>query len=71
MDDKCIDIDSSFEQIKLECGFLSRYSNEIRYPFRIQVYEEDIIYVMNSVEKIKNMNALKKIREEILQISKS
>ena len=65
LNDKCIEIDSNFEEIKMECGFLNRYVNEIRYPYRIQVYEEDVMYVMKSVEKIKDMSTLKKIRKEI------
>jgi hypothetical protein len=40
---------------------------EIRYPYRIQVYEEDVIYVINSVEKMRNIDALKKIREETMK----
>jgi hypothetical protein len=44
---------------------LNRYVNEIRYPYRIHVYEEDVVYVINSVEKIQNIAALKAIREEI------
>lgn len=67
LNDKCIEIDSNFEEIKMECGFLNRYVNEIRYPYRVQVYEEDIIYVIKSVEKIKNMSTLKRIREEIIK----
>ena len=67
LNDKCIEIDSNFEEIKMECGFLNRYVNEIRYPYRVQVYEEDVIYVIKSVEKIKNMSTLKRIREEIIK----
>ena len=65
LNDKCIEINSIFEEIKMECGFLNRYINEIRYPYRIEVYEEDVIYVMKSVEKIRSLSILKKIREEI------
>jgi len=57
--------DNSFQEIKMECGFLNRYINEIRYPYRIQVYEEDVLYVINSVEKIRNMKQLKKIGEKL------
>ena len=67
LNDKCIEIDSNFEEIKMECGFLNRYVNEIRYPYRVQVYEEDVIYVIKSVEKIKEMSTLKRIREEIIK----
>jgi hypothetical protein len=54
----------------MECGFLNRYINEIRYPYRIQVYEEDVMYVIRSVEKIRNMEAFKKIREEFIKEDK-
>jgi HEPN domain-containing protein len=60
LNDKCIEIDNGFQEIKMECGFLNRYINEIRYPFRIEVCEEDVMYVIRSVKKIKNIEALKK-----------
>ncbi|WP_461246391.1 HEPN domain-containing protein [Treponema sp. R6D11] len=69
LNDNCIEIDNNFQEIKMECGFLNRYINEIRYPYRIQVYEEDVIYVIRSVEKIRNIDALKKIREELKNIN--
>jgi HEPN domain-containing protein len=67
LNDKCIEIDSGFEEIKMECGFINRYVNEIRYPYRIEVYEEDLIYVIKSVEKIVNLDIFKRIREEIIK----
>jgi HEPN domain-containing protein len=66
LNDKCIETDSCFQEIKMECGFLNRYNNEIRYPYRIQVYEEDVVYVIKSVEKIRNIEPLKKIREKLI-----
>ena len=66
LNDKCIEIDGCFQEIKMECGFLNRYNNEIRYPYRIQVYEEDVVYVIKSVEKIRNIEPLKKIREKLI-----
>ncbi|MDR1105746.1 MAG: HEPN domain-containing protein [Treponema sp.] len=71
LNDRCIEIDNNFEEIKMECGFINRYVNEIRYPYRIEVYEEDVIYVINSVEKIRSLDTLKKIREEINNEEKS
>jgi HEPN domain-containing protein len=65
LNDKCAETDGSFGEIKIECGFINRYVNEIRYPYRLEVYEEDVIYVINSVERIRNLDALKNIREEI------
>jgi hypothetical protein len=37
-----------------------------REPYRIEVYEEDVIYVIKSVEKIRCLDILKKTREEII-----
>jgi HEPN domain-containing protein len=71
LNDNCIEFSNDFQEIKMECGFLNRYINEIRYPYRIQVYEEDVKYVIKSVEKIININALREIREELLKIDKS
>jgi HEPN domain-containing protein len=70
LNDRCIEIDGDFEVIKMECGFINRYVNEIRYPYRIEVYEEDVIYVINSVEKIRGLDILKKIREEMTKEDK-
>lgn len=70
LNDKCIEIDNGFNEIKMECGFINRYANEIRYPYRVQVYKEDILYVMMSIEKIRNIDALKKIRDEIIKNDK-
>jgi len=71
LNDKCIEIDDNFQEIKMECGFLNRYINEIRYPYRIQVCEEDVMYVINSVEKIRSIGQMKKIREELNLMSLS
>jgi HEPN domain-containing protein len=68
LNDKCIEIDNSFQEIKMECGFLNRYINEIRYPYRIQVFEEDVKYVIMSVEKIKSIKPLKEVRNEIIKL---
>jgi HEPN domain-containing protein len=65
LNDMCIEIDGDFEKIKMECGFINRYVNEIRYPYSIEVSEEDSAYVINSVEKIMSLDIYKKIREEI------
>ena len=70
LNDKCIEIDNNFQQIKMECGFLNRYISEIRYPYRIQVSEEDVKYVIRSVEKIRSIEALIKIREESIKKDK-
>ena len=45
--------------------FLNRYINEIRYPYRIQVYEENVIYVIKSVEKIINLKPILDLKNSI------
>ena len=55
--------------IKIECGFLNRFVNEIRYPLRIEVCEEDVLFVMKSVEKIRSLDILKHIRSAIINLS--
>ena len=68
LNDYCIEINKNFLNIKMECGFLNRYNNEIRYPNRIEVNEEDVNFVIKTVEKIKEIEELKSIREEIIKL---
>ena len=57
----CIEKDSTFESIRIECSLLNRFTNEIRYPHRIEVNEDDIKYSLGAVEKIKNIGPMKKL----------
>ena len=57
----CIEKDSSFEIIRTECGLLNRFANEIRYPHRIEIKEEDVNYSINAVERIRNLEPIKKL----------
>jgi hypothetical protein len=54
----CIDIDGRFENIRTECGLLNRFTNEIRYPHRVEIKEEDITYFLNAVERIRNFEPM-------------
>jgi HEPN domain-containing protein len=72
----CIDIDKKFENIRTECGLLNRFTNEIRYPHRIEIKEEDITYSLNAVERIRNFepmlnlrNTINKEKENVKEIS--
>ncbi|MDR0264468.1 MAG: HEPN domain-containing protein [Sphingobacterium sp.] len=58
----CIGNDHQFENIREECGFLNKFTNEVRYPHRIEIKEEDVIYSINAVEKIKNIEPIKKLK---------
>ena len=61
----CVENDNGFEIIRTECGLLNRFTNEIRYPHRIEIKEDDVIYSINAVERIKNLEPIKKIRDII------
>jgi HEPN domain-containing protein len=58
----CVEKDNSFEVIRTECGLLNRFTNEIRYPHRIEIKEEDVNYSISAVERIRNLEPIKKLR---------
>jgi HEPN domain-containing protein len=55
----CIEKDNAFESIRIECSSLNRFTNEIRYPHRMEVNEDDINYSLSAVERIKNIQPMK------------
>ena len=61
----CVEKDNSFEVIRAECSLLNRFTNEIRYPHRIEIKEEDVSYSISAVGRIKNLEPIKKIRDII------
>ena len=61
----CVEKDNSFEIIRTECSLLNRFTNEIRYPHRIEIKEEDVSYSISVVERIKNLEPIKKLRDII------
>ena len=61
----CIKNDNCFEKIKTECGILNRYTNEIRYPHRIEIEAEDVNYAISAAERIRDVEPIKKIIEII------
>jgi HEPN domain-containing protein len=50
----CIEIDSNFESIIVECGFLNRFATNIRYPHRYEITEDDTNFSIKAVEKVRN-----------------
>jgi len=56
----CMEKDNIFENIRTECSLLNRFTNEIRYPHRIEINKEDVNYSINAVERIRNIEPLKK-----------
>ena len=61
----CVEKDNSFEIIRTECGLLNRFTNEIRYPHRIEIKEEDVNYSISAVERIRNLEPIKKLKDII------
>jgi HEPN domain-containing protein len=59
--ESCIEKDPLFENFRIECGVLNKFSNEIRYPHRIEIVENDVRYSLDAVERIKNIKPIKKI----------
>jgi len=57
----CIEKDKNFENIRTECSLLNKFTNEIRYPHRIEIKEEDVDYSINAVERIRNIDPMKKV----------
>jgi hypothetical protein len=44
-----IGLDQALEQIRSERGILNEFANEIRYPYRIEIKEEDVV---RNIDKI-------------------
>jgi HEPN domain-containing protein len=57
----CIEKDKKFENIRTECSLLNKFTNEIRYPHRIEIKKEDVDYSINAIELIRNIDPMKKI----------
>jgi HEPN domain-containing protein len=57
----CIEKDNYFENIRTECSLLNRFTNEIRYPHRIEIKEEDVNYSISAVERIKIVSPIKEL----------
>jgi HEPN domain-containing protein len=61
----CVEKENSFEIIRTECSLLNRFTNEIRYPHRMEIKEEDVSYSLKAVERVRNLEPIKKIRDII------
>jgi hypothetical protein len=66
----CIEKDNNFENIRTECSLLNRFTNEIRYPHRIEINEEDVNYSINAVEHIRNIEPIKKVIDIVNNMKK-
>jgi HEPN domain-containing protein len=57
--ESCIKKNPMFENIRSECSFLNKFTNEIRYPHRIEIKEEDVSFSISAVENIQNIEPIK------------
>jgi HEPN domain-containing protein len=67
----CIGRDVSFGNIRTECSLLNKFTNEIRYPHKIEINKEDVDYSVNAVKRIKSMEPIKKIIDIVNSLGKS
>jgi HEPN domain-containing protein len=61
----CIEHDCNFEEIKTECGYINRFTNDIRYPHKYETNENDVNYSINAVKKIRNFKPISDLRNMI------
>ena len=54
----CTKNDKLFESIIVECGFLNRFANDIRYPHKYEVSEVDANFSIGAVEKVRNFTPI-------------
>ena len=62
---RCVQIDNNFQNLMTVCGFLNMFSNDIRYPHKYQVNENDVNFAINAVEKIRNFKPFFDLRNII------
>jgi len=63
----CITLDPQFEEIKIECGILNKFNNNIRYPDGIETDENDVILSIKTMEKIISIKPLVDLKTEIIK----
>jgi hypothetical protein len=61
----CIEKDIEFQNIKIICEFLNRFANDIRYPHKYEVNEDDVNYCINAVEEVKKLKSIIEIQNEM------
>jgi len=61
----CVEKDNDFINIQTLCDFLNRFANDIRYPHKYEVTEEDVNFSIKAVEKIRNSKPILDLRNEI------
>ena len=65
--DLCIESNNEFEKIRTECGVLNKFTNEIRYPSRIELKDEDVRYSISAVKMVKSVEPIKILIDIVLK----
>jgi len=63
----CTAYDNHFEEIKIECGVLNKFNNNIRYPDGIETDEHDVKLSLGMIEKIIITHPLHELRDQIIK----
>jgi HEPN domain-containing protein len=63
----CIVLDTDFENIIFECGFLNRFANDIRYPHQYETNATDTKLAIVEVEKVMNFKPILKLRDILFE----
>ncbi|MDR2608919.1 MAG: HEPN domain-containing protein [Treponema sp.] len=66
----CIEKDNGFQNIKTVCEFLNRFVNDIRYPHKYEVNEDDVSFSINAVEEVKKLKPIIEMQNEITDENK-
>jgi len=61
----CIEKDDNFQNIQPFCDFLTTFANEIRYPHRYEITEDDVNFCVKAVEKIRNCKPILDLRNSL------
>jgi HEPN domain-containing protein len=68
LNDVCIEQDINFQSIKILCDFLNRFSNDVRYPHKYEINENDVIFCIGAVEKIRNLKPINELKNIISNV---
>jgi hypothetical protein len=61
----CTEKDNEFQNISTLCNILNRFSNDIRYPHKYGVTENDVDFSIGAVENVRNIKSLIDLRNKI------
>jgi HEPN domain-containing protein len=61
----CVEKDNEFKNVKNICEYLNRFANDIRYPHKYEVNEDDVDFSINAVEKVRILKPFIDMENEI------